>query len=64
MAPKVRAMLASGHLPPPVADGRCKECSLFDLCQPVMIAGTARLGTLRKTLYDPDEDEEEPCATS
>jgi CRISPR-associated exonuclease Cas4 len=64
MVPKIRAMLAGGHLPPPVADERCKECSLVDLCQPTMIAGAARLRTLWKTLYDPDEDEEEPCGTS
>jgi CRISPR-associated exonuclease Cas4 len=64
MIPKIRAMLASGRLPPPVADERCKECSLLDLCQPNMIAGAARLRTLRKTLYDPDEDEEERCVTS
>ncbi len=64
MVPKIRAMLAGGHLPPPVADGRCKECSLFDLCQPAMIAGVARLQTLRKTLYDSDDDEDEPCAIS
>ncbi len=64
MVPKIRAMLASGRLPPPVADERCKECSLLDLCQPTLIAGAARLRTLRKTLYEPDEDEEEPCATS
>ena len=64
MVPKIRAMLASGRLPPPAADERCKECSLLDLCQPALIAGAARLRTLRKTLYDPDEDEEEPCANS
>lgn len=62
--PKIRALLASEQLPPPVADGRCKECSLLDLCQPTLIAGGARLRTLRKMLYDPDEDIEEPCATS
>lgn len=64
MVPKIRAMLVDGCMPPPVADGRCKECSLFDLCQPMMIAGTARLRTLRKTLYEPDDDEDEPCAIS
>ncbi|MBL8254378.1 MAG: CRISPR-associated protein Cas4 [Candidatus Competibacter sp.] len=63
MVPKIRAMLAGRHLPPPVTDERCKECSLFDLCQPTMIAGATRLRTLRKTLYDSD-DEDEPCATS
>ena len=64
MVPQIRALLASGRLPPPVADERCKECSLLDLCQPALIAGVARLRTLRQTLYDPDEDEEEPCAIS
>ena len=64
MVPKIRAILASGHLPPPVADERCKECSLLDLCQPTLIAGGARLRALRTALYDPDEDVEEPCATS
>jgi CRISPR-associated exonuclease Cas4 len=64
MVPKIREMLASGRLPPPVADERCKECSLLDLCQPKLIAGAARLRVLRQTLYDPEEDAEEPCATS
>jgi CRISPR-associated exonuclease Cas4 len=64
MVPQIRAMLVSGHLPPPVADERCKECSLLDLCQPKLIAGAARLRTLRKTLYDSDDDEDEPCAIS
>lgn len=64
MVPKIRALLAGGRLPSPVADGRCKECSLVDLCQPTLIAGGARLHALRKTLYDSDDDEDEPCATS
>lgn len=64
LVPKIRAMLAGEHLPPPVTDSRCKDCSLFDLCQPSMIVGTARLRALRKTLYEPDEEEGEPCATS
>ncbi len=58
---KVRALLAADGLPPPVNDARCKECSLLDLCQPGMVAGTDRLHRLRATLYEPDEDE--PCAT-
>ena len=64
LAPKIRTLLSSERLPPPVNDSRCKECSLFDVCQPSLIAGTARLRSLRKTLYDPDEDQEEPCTTS
>jgi hypothetical protein len=33
-ADAIRAMLASGRLPPPVNDARCRECSLKDICQP------------------------------
>lgn len=59
LTPTIRAMLGSGQLPPPAADARCKECSLADLCQPTLIASASRLSVLRKTLYDPDEDEGE-----
>jgi CRISPR-associated exonuclease Cas4 len=34
----IRAMLASGKLPPPVDDARCKECSLKDIRQPEALA--------------------------
>lgn len=59
LTPTIRAMLGSAQLPPPAADARCQECSLADLCQPMLVAGATRLGALRKTLYDPDEDEGE-----
>lgn len=38
----IRVMLATGKLPPPVNDARCKECSLKDICQPEAIAGRDR----------------------
>jgi len=63
LVPKIRAMLADEHLPPPVTELRCKDCSLSDLCQPTMLARAARLRSLRKALYDPDE-EGDPCAIS
>lgn len=50
----VRAMLQSGHMPPPVNDARCKECSLIDLCQPEMLDNRERLHALRQTLFDPE----------
>jgi CRISPR-associated exonuclease Cas4 len=31
---RVRVLLASSILPPPVADARCKDCSLIDACLP------------------------------
>jgi len=47
-------MLQSGHMPPPVNDARCKQCSLIDLCQPEMIENRNRLRALRRTLFDPE----------
>ena len=37
-AAAIRAMLASGKLPPPANDARCRECSLKDICQPEAVA--------------------------
>lgn len=33
-ARSVRALLRSRRLPPPVADARCRDCSLLDACMP------------------------------
>ncbi|MDX2270808.1 MAG: CRISPR-associated protein Cas4 [Cyanobacteriota bacterium] len=33
----VRALLSSNRVPPPVADARCPDCSLVDLCMPSVI---------------------------
>jgi CRISPR-associated exonuclease Cas4 len=49
----IRAMLASGRLPPPVNDRRCQECSLRDLCQPGLIADLDRIRELQSTLFEP-----------
>lgn len=38
MAAAIRTMLASGNLPPPVNDSRCRECSLKEICQPEAVA--------------------------
>jgi CRISPR-associated exonuclease Cas4 len=51
-ADAIRAMLASGKLPPPVNDARCKECSLKDICQPEALAERARLKRLRGELFN------------
>jgi CRISPR-associated exonuclease Cas4 len=52
---EVRAMLASGRLPPPVNDRRCRECSLIDICQPQALAGRALQARLRSTLFDTED---------
>ncbi len=62
LTPVVRALLQAGRLPPPVNDDRCRHCSLYDSCQPAIVAAGDRLARLRATLYDPDE--EEPCDRS
>jgi CRISPR-associated exonuclease Cas4 len=50
----VRAMLASGRLPPPTQDvRRCKGCSLRDRCQPEALA-RLREGKLGAGLFDPE----------
>lgn len=51
----IRAMLASGKLPPPVNDHRCKECSLIEICQPQAIISCSIPSDLEKTLYDPED---------
>lgn len=39
----VRELLASETLPPPVADARCPDCSLLDVCLPDTVAAFERL---------------------
>jgi CRISPR-associated exonuclease Cas4 len=51
----VRAMLASGSLPPPVNDARCKECSLNEICQPSVLAEKGRQHGLAATLFEVQE---------
>jgi len=51
----IRAMLASGKLPPPVNDARCKECSLKEICQPEAIADRSRQRQQQRDLFNPGE---------
>lgn len=48
----IRAMLASGKLPPPVNDARCKECSLNDICQPQAMTWTDGKKALMGGLFE------------
>lgn len=54
-ADAIRAMLATGKLPPPVNDARCKECSLKEICQPEAIAGHDRQHTQIRQLFNPED---------
>jgi CRISPR-associated exonuclease Cas4 len=56
-AEAIRAMLASGRLPPPANDARCRECSLKDICQPEALSEKARLAHLAAGLYVVDGPE-------
>lgn len=56
MVPAIRGMLQSGRLPPPVADERCRHCSLKDACQPEAVAAKQRLHCLYSTLFTPGDE--------
>lgn len=50
----VRALLASGKLPPPVNDARCKECSLKEICQPQALADKTHQHEMLTELFSVD----------
>jgi CRISPR-associated exonuclease Cas4 len=51
----IRELLQSGQMPLPVNDARCRECSLIDLCQPQMLAETAKRQKLREHLFSVED---------
>ncbi|MDD5375889.1 CRISPR-associated protein Cas4 [Acidithiobacillus sp.] len=55
-ADAIRAMFASGILPPPVNDARCRECSLQEICQPEMLAQQIQMDRLKRYLFLPDDE--------
>jgi CRISPR-associated exonuclease Cas4 len=38
----LKALLSQSHLPPPVTDNRCRDCSLQDACMPHALQGFAK----------------------
>lgn len=54
--PLIRDILQSGRLPPPVADQRCRHCSLRDACQPDAVAAKQRLHLLHSALFTPEDE--------
>ena len=52
---EVRTALAAAHLPPPVNDERCRECSLIDLCQPAAVAASSQQRRLAAHLFEIEE---------
>lgn len=51
----IRTLLASGNLPPPVNDARCKECSLKEICQPEALADRTHQREILTELFNVDE---------
>jgi len=51
----IRTLLASGKLPPPVNDTRCKECSLKEICQPEALADRTHQRELLTELFNVSE---------
>jgi CRISPR-associated exonuclease Cas4 len=51
----IRAMLASGKLPPPANDARCKECSLNDICQPQAMAEIEKQREMAASLFEAEK---------
>ncbi|SDW94804.1 CRISPR-associated protein Cas4 [Thiocapsa roseopersicina] len=56
-AEAIRAMLASGRLPPPVNDRRCDQCSLNAICDPAGTAAVDRHVAALHSLFQPDDSE-------
>ncbi|MGC1955478.1 MAG: CRISPR-associated protein Cas4 [Gammaproteobacteria bacterium] len=52
---EIRTMLACGVLPPPANDGRCRECSLKEICQPEAVAAIDKLRKARQRLFDAEQ---------
>ncbi len=53
-ADAIRAMLASGRMPPAVNDQRCRECSLKEICQPELVSAREQRQAALDSLFDPD----------
>lgn len=49
----VRTMLLEQGLPSPIADARCRQCSLRDACLPVALSRSARTRYWKAARFDP-----------
>ncbi|MFF8639120.1 Dna2/Cas4 domain-containing protein [Streptomyces pilosus] len=56
----VRNLLSHNHtLPPPVADSRCRRCSMATDCRPKLLAGTHRYQQALHDLYLMDDTQDD-----
>lgn len=51
-AAAIHALLGSGHLPPPINNQRCPECSLNETCLPTVVADKARSRKAARELFE------------
>ncbi len=54
LASQLHSMMSRDSLPSPVFDKRCKACSLYDYCQPEIIAKRSISRYMKKALTDED----------
>ena len=50
-AAAIHTLLSSGHLPPPINNQRCPECSLKESCLPAVVADKARNRKAARELF-------------
>lgn len=55
LAEELHALVGAAMLPPPVNDGRCRGCSLVEVCQPALAGRKSAAAWLRKALAADDE---------
>ncbi|MBC7543529.1 MAG: CRISPR-associated protein Cas4, partial [Candidatus Sericytochromatia bacterium] len=55
----VRSLFAAGRLPPPVADERCRHCSLRDACLPTLMPDAKRVERVLAGLFIPAQPSRE-----
>lgn len=51
-AAAIHTLLGSGHLPPPIDNQRCPECSLKNICLPAVVADKARSTKAARELFE------------
>ena len=56
LIPQLRRLLQSEVLPPPVADARCRHCSLHSSCLPATVADHRRLKRLATNLWKLEDE--------
>lgn len=54
---KIRAMIESGKVPPPVPGPRCEGCSLKNICMPEIVSAPWKLESYNAAVFDGGNDE-------